>query len=81
MLDKGLAGCYNLQGNFMTISLAFKINIVIKRYRFTTEWLFNKVNATNPCLRGEGEERNMEKLSLHLCLLKAGRSTVAEQLS
>lgn len=31
MPDKGLYGCNNLQGNFMTISLAFKINIVIKR--------------------------------------------------
>jgi len=30
MPDKGLDGCNNLQGNFMTISLAFKINTVIK---------------------------------------------------
>lgn len=43
--DKGLCGCYSLQQNFTTISLAFKINKVIKREivlqhnGFLTRWM------------------------------------------
>lgn len=45
MPDKGFYGCNNLQGSFITISLAFKINVVIKidivlqHNDFLTRWM------------------------------------------